>query len=450
VVRDVSLIQTSAGKGTRARPISLYGPTTMIPKGLMRVMGMPLAEIQLLQTRHFGVSQAYIIAKEMENREQLANKFGDGIKQYGISIKYSSPDLDDSNIGSGDAIITNIKNWNLNGNSLVLANDNIFEYKLDDLLRSHERSGAVITVLTTSETPKNVVGNYGFVDVAESGEIARLIEKPHTEQDIYDALKVQYANEVSINTGGYMINNDLLKTLSNSEEWIRNRSSQNSFDMAGDLITGLIKRGHKINSYSIDGWGDFGDLDKYLETTKKALNKDFLSINRILESHGYHTLDNNIVIHGDTLHHRIRTGEASLQEKIQSGSVYIGPNVFLGRDCIIEDDVKISYSDIEEGTMIKNGSEILNSIIYPHNIVGRDSYIEKSLIGLHSKIESDKRHPTRIVGSKVGPLITVPKGYDITDVKVWPGYRFPKDPSHIEGGKFMPTKDQLYEQFLGS
>src|SRR3990167_3264799 len=119
VLGDVSVVLTSGGEGTRNRPVSLYSPTSMIPKGLMRVMGIPLSELQIEVLRAESIRQFYIITRYLENRDQLANRFGDGRVRFGIDITYSDPLEDILNNGIGDAILRNITSHNIDRKSVV-------------------------------------------------------------------------------------------------------------------------------------------------------------------------------------------------------------------------------------------------------------------------------------------------------------------------------------------
>ena len=111
----LTAVQTSAGMGNRLRPLNLYSSTSMIPKGLIRVMGIPIAEIQLEEFKAAGIENVQIITQYLENREHLSNRFSDGTHRFGLKIGYSDPADDQTNNGSGDAILTNIKRKGLNG-----------------------------------------------------------------------------------------------------------------------------------------------------------------------------------------------------------------------------------------------------------------------------------------------------------------------------------------------
>ena len=115
--RQLTGIQISGGTGSRARPLNLYSPTSMIPKGLIRIMGIPIAEIQLEQLKNAGIINIHIITQHLENREHLSNRFGDGSK-LGLRIFYSDPHDDPINNGSGDAIARNLEKRGLTGYSI--------------------------------------------------------------------------------------------------------------------------------------------------------------------------------------------------------------------------------------------------------------------------------------------------------------------------------------------
>ncbi len=447
--RELSLVQTSAGGGTRARPLSLYSATTMIPKGMMRVMGLPISEVQMEQAKRWGIEKAYIVAKDLENRDQLATRFSDGKDRFGIRIRYSHPLDDFTNKGSGDALLTNIFRNNLPGDSLVLSNDNLFEFDLDQALQRHRDNNAVVTVLTIPMKPRDTINTYGLIDVDENGRVKKLVEKPKNEEEVMKALGFQSVSElndrrVHVNTAGYILNNRKLEELAQTEQWIiEGRKNLKNFDMAGNLLAGLVDRGFPIYVKSIEEWGDFGTLPNYLETTKRALGGAFRSIDEILKERGYRNLQGNSWIHAETLDAKSRLGGRTLREKLNSGALKIGPNVFIGRDCELGDGCIIKYSDLEKQTTIGANAHVDNSVLFPYSIVGENATLDRALLALQSYVESSVSNPTKITdGSTIGPQVIIPAGSNLRNTIVFPGYTF-SGPETRVNETIEPSAEQL-------
>lgn len=441
----LSLVLTSAGAGTRVRPASLYSATTMIPKGMMRVMGLPLAEIQLEQARAIGIERAYFIAMGLENRDQPAARFSDGQARFGLQIDYSHPIDDKTNNGSGDAILTNIERKDIGGTSLILSNDNLFEFNMKKALKRHNDLGAVVTVLTYPVTPAQTIQNYGLIRSDMSGRIEELIEKPDSEKEVLAALGCKphelQRQRAYINTAGYIVNNEALREIAQKESWIRDgRLNSSDFDMAGVLLRGLIENGYTLGASAINKWGDFGSIPNYLETTQTALEGGFPSIQKILGKQDYEKIEGNIWIHKTSLNARSRGSQRTLKERMADGTVTVGSNTFIGKDVIIEDGVSLSNSDIEKSCYIGGGSDIDNSVVFSQSILGPNTTLDRALMASASETPLTKGAPVEITGlSAVGPQVAVSAGSKLKNATIYPGYRFNEGPESLEGVTQTPS-----------
>ena len=72
----------AGGKGTRLAPY-----TTVFPKSLMPVDGMPILEVIVKQLAHFHIEDL-IFTVSQESEPLLSAYFGDG-SRYGVWISYS-------------------------------------------------------------------------------------------------------------------------------------------------------------------------------------------------------------------------------------------------------------------------------------------------------------------------------------------------------------------------
>src|SRR3989338_2939223 len=430
VLEDVSVVLTSGGMGTRNRPISLYSATSMIPKGLMRVTGIPLSELQIEMLRAIGLTQFYIITRYLENRDQLSNRFGDGRKRFEVNISYSDPIEDILNNGPGDAILRNIANHHITGHSIVLANDNLYEANWREAVRFHKGRGPVITVLATQMPPRETIMDYGLLDVDSiTGRARKIIEKPKTEEELLSALNLPGPEGLAdilaqVNTAGYILDNAALAKIA-QEGWVASgrRKESGEFDMAGNLIRGLIEKNHPVCVYLIDNWADLGSNPKYLASVERALSGQFPSVVKVLNMRGYIDVGGNTFVHEPTYNSRYN-GEKSLKELVEEGAVEIGPNTLIGSNVRIKRGARIRYSSIEKDVNVGEKVEISHSVIFPYCIIEGYAKIERSILGLQARIGSSQHEQTSIGNSFLGPSIYLPPGYNLSRVIVYPGYEF--------------------------
>ena len=449
---NISAVQTSAGKGTRLRPLNLYSATSMIPKGLIRLLGTPIAEDQLEKFKRSGLSQVYMITQYLENRHLLLERFGNG-SRFGIKIDYSYPKDDDDNNGSGDAILRNIEKKNIHGHSVILANDNLYEYDLEEAVSDHLKKKAVITIMTVRVKPVSAIRTYGLLDTDADKRVRKIAEKPDTVDELKAFMGIEddeglESETVKINTAGYIVDNDELLRLAQREDWInkgRSKATSKGFDMAGDLIKGLVERGHGVYTTPIDRWGDFGTIGYFLQTFPKALSGQFPSLVDVLLAKGYNRLPGveNVWVWGETLHREYNG--MTLDERIRSGAVKLGPNVFIGRDVLISDGARIKYSDVEEQSMVGEGAELDHAYVSTFSEIGPGAVVRKSALGLAAQINSTLEARTVLeAGSVIGPKIEVPPGTRLITTKVFPSYTFDQEPSQLfERKTLTPDMDDI-------
>ncbi|MFH0869522.1 MAG: sugar phosphate nucleotidyltransferase [archaeon] len=446
---EITGVQTSAGRGTRFRPLNLYSPTSMIPKGMMRIMGIPIAELQIEQLKTCGVKDIYIITQFHENKEYISLRFSDGKKRFGLNIHYSDTIADRTNNGSGDAILTNIEKKKLTGNSIILPNDNLFEFDLEHVINAHNKSGAVISMLTTTIRPRETIKTYGLIKTDLSHRVTQLNEKPENERELMRALGISNPTQLDsiraiINTAGYIIDNDRFREIA-KEPWVveGRKKSSGEFDMAGKFVAGMIERKYPVFSIPINAWGDFGSTNFFLDTFPDALSGKFPSIHCVLENQGYyHDSKKNIWIHPESLRMEDISG-MTLKERMNAGKVKIGPNVFIGRQVTIEEGAEISYSDIEKNSFIGEGAQIERAYLSPFCEIWPFTEMRECALGQNVIVESSREKRTYVDGrSVVGSQIIIPAGSHLIGAMVYPGYVFKKE-ADVTNKKLIPTQKDI-------
>src|SRR3989338_5256744 len=210
MARKSSGMQTAAGEGTRLWPFLLSSIDDYNTKGLVYVMGIPIAEGQIFQFKYSKIRDIHIVIKDKGNRVPLSRRFSDG-SRYGGHIEYSDPTEDSRNRGSGDAVLSYIVNHKLKGDILCLANDNLYDANFSRLIEEHRKSGALVSILTTRVPAKSAIETYGIVPVNTENRALKIEEKPKTEDDIRRTLGYPPSEDLSskrivINTGGYIFN----------------------------------------------------------------------------------------------------------------------------------------------------------------------------------------------------------------------------------------------------
>ena len=161
--RPKTALVLAGGKGERLRPL-----TENLPKPMVSINGRPLLEYHLHWLRSEGIKRAILLVgyKQDVVREHFAVP-----RIPGLSVECVG---EDHPLGRGGAIRHGFEHAGLTGELLVATNgDIITDQPLEPLLRLHEDSDALATVMLTA-----MLSPYGVVDVDSAGLVTGFREKP--------------------------------------------------------------------------------------------------------------------------------------------------------------------------------------------------------------------------------------------------------------------------------
>jgi len=219
----------AGGKGTRLAPY-----TTVFPKPLMPIDGMPILEIIIRQLAHFRIKE--IVFTVGRQSEPLLSAYFRNGNQYGVDIRYSK---EEEALGTAGplSIIPDLPET-----FLVMNGDILTTLNYQRLLRYHRRHQGLVTIAMTQ---KKVPLELGVMESDRAQRLTRYIEKP----------TLSY----SVSMGIYVFEKRILK-------WI---PKKRYLDFP-ELIQKLIKQKVKVVCYpSGDFWLDIGRPEDYEEGQKK-------------------------------------------------------------------------------------------------------------------------------------------------------------------------------------
>ncbi|MBU0758379.1 MAG: NDP-sugar synthase [Nanoarchaeota archaeon] len=452
-MQETNLIYLNGGQGKRMWPLTLESPLDILSKSLLRVMGITIAEGQIFQHADAGIKRMHVISQFKENRMQLSDRLNQtqsdiyGLEQ--ITWTHSSRDL--INKGSGDAVLSALEDQQkMHGYAIIIPNDNLFDYDISDAVKTHVESGAIATVLSYNLDPNKELPDfrdYGVLKRDENNRIIELGEKPNSLEDLLKVLDTeQIPDTIPISGGAYIISIDALREIK-EQKWIE-EGRRKKFDFAGELLAGLIERGHKVMSYDVSNWADLGSLSLFTDTVNRTIAGEFPYHKKMLELGPYENKGNNVWIHKETLYDMMIDGKnlAQRMSSNQADRIEIGPNVFIGRNTYIHPGANISYSNIDKDSEVGSNTTIINSYVSPATLVGEKVLLENTItanaasIGPYSKIS----------GSVIGARVNVPTETTLTDMTIWPAYVFSGEGMTYSGqngtGLLFPDAKMLYAQ----
>jgi NDP-sugar pyrophosphorylase family protein len=281
--------------------------------------------------------------------------------------------------------------------------DNIFDLDLKHLLEFHEEKNGIATICLKKVSD---VEGYGIADIDDNMLIRRFVEKP----------KKTEAPSNLANTGLYFFSPEVRKVL--QSEWVyKTIASQKRLDFGYDFIPYLIQSGYKVYGYIIEkGWYDVGTPERYLNAMYDILNGRLECLKEFDERI---FPDKRIWIQGKSPESIARKNK--IIEMVKKGKIELEEPVLIGRHCQIEEGVKISNSCIDNYTRIGKGTVIEDSAVMDRTYIGENAEINKSIIGRHATIMSNRRKQTKIISvSVVADNVYIDAGCILKNAKVYP------------------------------
>ncbi len=220
--RNVRAILLAGGKGTRLAPY-----TTVLPKPLMPLGDMPIAEVIVRQFRRIGIQDVTFCVGYLSSLIQAY--FGNG-ERFGLKIWYSE---ETRPLGTAGPIglVRELKDT-----FVVLNGDILTTLDFKAMVEFHREEKAIATVGVFS---KKIKIDLGILELDSKGRIQKYIEKPTLTYPV--------------SMGIYVFEPDVLEYV----------PKKRHLDLP-DLIRSLIKKGLPVQTFFCKGiWLDIGRKEDY-------------------------------------------------------------------------------------------------------------------------------------------------------------------------------------------
>jgi NDP-sugar pyrophosphorylase family protein len=219
----------AGGKGTRLAPY-----TTVFPKPLMPIDGMPILEVIVRQLARFRIKEM-IFTVSQQSLPLLSAFFGDG-NRYGVTIRYSREEKPLGTAGPLSLLS------DLPETFLVMNGDILTTLNYQRLIQYHRQKEGIVTIAMSQ---KKVPLELGVMEYDPDLRLTRYLEKP--------------VLSYSASMGIYVFEKKVLR-------WI---PSRRYLDFPA-LIQKLLEQRERVICYpSSDFWLDIGRHEDYEEAQKK-------------------------------------------------------------------------------------------------------------------------------------------------------------------------------------
>ena len=310
----------------------------------------------------------------------LSNCANSGINTIGVLTQYE-PTILDSYIGNGEkwgyngvhALLTSIAprqtdegaNWykgtadaitqniefldSMNPDYvLILSGDHIYKTTYNDMIDLHAESKADATISVIEVDPKEA-SRFGIMAVDRSDRIVEFQEKP----------KQPKSNLASM--GVYVFTWKVLR-----KYLIADKNKDTDHDFGGDIIPAMLKDGLKLQAYRFKGyWRDVGTLSSLHEANMDvALDRSDLNLygdpaTRIYTEDTY------------SLPHYLGVEGSIVSSIANQGAIILGhvKSSVISNEVLIEEDAVVDRCVVMEGSVIKRGAKLYNTIVAPYTTV---------------------------------------------------------------------------------
>lgn len=385
--KKVVTIILGGGKGTRLNPLTETRSKPAVPiAGKYRLVDIPISNCL-----NSGFNRIFVLTQynSASLNTHIKNTYSFDVFSRGFVDILAAEQTNEGDKwyqGTADAVRRVRRHLEVHDYEyiLILSGDQLYQMNFDELLRSHEKSGAAITLATIPVNAKDAT-SFGILKADNENNITSFIEKPNAElllewnSDVGPEMEKQ-GRKYLASMGIYVFNKGVL------QEMLENNIGM---DFGKELIPDAIGK-HKISSYQFEGyWTDIGNIDSFFEANI-GLTDDVPAFNlfnkqaiytraRMLPPSKFAgtSLDRVIVSDGCII----------LADKIERS--IIGVRSRIGRGTVIRNTYMMgsdNYQTIEE--LEGNSTGIMG--------VGERCYIENAILDKSCCIGND----VKIVGSK--------------------------------------------------
>ncbi len=337
----------AAGQGTRLRPVTLTMPKPLVP-----VANLPLIAYAIHVLQNAGLTEIGIVVNDLDS--PICSQLGDG-SSLGVKLDYI---VQVEQLGLAHAVSL-ARDFVGDDPFCLLLGDNIFQDKMEELIRGFPTSNAeaAVTLIEVSDPSR-----FGIAEIID-GKIKRVIEKPKNPP-----------SNLAI-SGAYLFKKSIFDAIAKIKP-----SWRNELEIT-DAIQQVIDSGHEVHPYTLKGWWiDAGKPNSIVQANQLVLGE--LPYSPPPEN-------KDQIIGTCDVSSRVILGENSqIIDSVVRGPVIIGKNV------VVRNSYVGPYTSLGDNVLIEN-SEVEASIVMKEcvirNIPGR---INSSLLADNSQVMSSGHVPS--------------------------------------------------------
>ncbi len=231
--------------------------TTGRPKPLLMISGKPIVEHIVENLENVRSIDKIYIATNKKFEDHFNNWIKTTKLDGKIKLIIEPASKEEEKKGSIGALDYLINTEQINDDLIVVAGDNLFDFRLKDFVDYyHEKKGVVIAFYDIGDLL--AAQKFGVGELDSNGKLVDFLEKPEKPKSTF------------VSTGCYIFPKDVLKTVST---YLKDK---NNPDAPGYFISWLYKK-LAIYGFKFKGkWYDVGSFEAYLEAEKEYKKRNRL------------------------------------------------------------------------------------------------------------------------------------------------------------------------------
>ncbi|RME24326.1 MAG: glucose-1-phosphate adenylyltransferase [Deltaproteobacteria bacterium] len=340
------------GRGTRLYPLTAHRAKPAVPLGgKYRLIDIPVSN-----SINSGYRSVYVLTQfnSASLNRHVGRSFHFDVFSRGfveILAAEQTRVTGDWFQGTADAVRKQLRHFDEDDydHMLILAGDHLYRMDYRELVATHLRSGADVTVSTIAVDRRGCDG-FGIVGVDDAGRVRRFREKPSPDEDLSalaapSSLQERWGlgdRRYLASMGIYVFRRDALH---------RGLALPDAMDFGRDILPAMAET-HHVQAHHFSGyWEDIGTINAFFEANLALCDPDsrfrfwdedapiytrrrFLPASRVLDSH----LDRCIITEGCLVEGaRLERCVVGLRSRVQPG-VRARDTIIMGADYYESDD----------------------------------------------------------------------------------------------------------------
>jgi glucose-1-phosphate adenylyltransferase len=366
-MRNALAVLLAGGQGERLWPLTRDRAKPAVPfGGVYRIIDVTLSNCLNSDLRRVFVLTQYkalSLNRHVRRGWSVLMGLGDFIEVLPPQMRVSQHWYQ----GTADAVYQNIYSIGSEQSNYVfiLSGDHIYKMNYQKMLEHHVQSHADVTVAALEVTPEEASKRFGVLETDSDWRIIGFEEKPEHPKE-----SGIHPGKVNASMGVYLFNTQLLLPILIADA----EDPTSSHDFGKDIIPRITEK-YRVFAYNfldenkkdMSYWRDVGTVEAYHEA-----NMDLVSVSPIFNLYDktwpLHTWQQQYPPAKFVFADPERKGVA-LDSIVGNGSIISGGRV---EKSVLGLDVRVnSYSEVDD------------SIIYNHVIIGRHSRIRRAIIDRH-------------------------------------------------------------------